>query len=411
MEEVCPKVQCTGCSACMNSCRHKAIKMVNDKFGFLYPEIDESKCVDCKLCQIVCPTLNDVSKQIPISGYVCHAASVEEQKSSTSGGAISVIARYILGNSDGVVYGCTNIPDFETKHIRITKTDDLYLLKGSKYVQSKLEKIFSLVKQDLLNDRLVLFTGTPCQVAGLKSFLRKDYSNLYTIDFVCHGVPSQSFLNESIEEVSSKKNISNTVLEFRYKYIPKIYNILPDFLKSQIKMKSIYGLHFIDENNHLVYSEKYPFNDYILGFLTGLTYRESCYKCKYATPDRCSEFTCGDYYDSKIVSKLPGSKRLASMISVNNKKAELLFMRFKGDLIYTSVDYQKILESHRQLREPMQRHPKRDEFLSAYTPKGFIAAMHDVMEYEKKRIVRNRKLDLISNLVYKISFIRKLRGK
>ena len=224
-------------------------------------------------------------------------------------------------------------------------------------------------------------------------------------------MPSQSFLNESIEEVSSKKNISNTVLEFRYKYIPKIYNILPDFLKSQIKMKSIYGLHFIDENNHLVYSEKYPFNDYILGFLTGLTYRESCYKCKYATPDRCSEFTCGDYYDSKIVSKLPGSKRLASMISVNNKKAELLFMRFKGDLIYTSVDYQKILESHRQLREPMQRHPKRDEFLSAYTQKGFIAAMHDVMEYEKKRIVRNRKLDLIANLVYKISFIRKLRGK
>lgn len=410
MKEICAKEYCTGCTACMNVCQHKAIMMAPDCYGFLYPSIDATKCVDCKLCTKVCPANNNVKKRIPKEGYVCHAKSVDEQMTSTSGGAISVISRFIL-KKGGIVYGCTITIDNETKHIRVSSEEQLAKLKGSKYVQSNLESVFLSVKGDLTKGTLVLFSGTPCQVAGLNSFLRKDYSNLYTIDFVCHGVPSQAYLKDSLASISSKKDILSARLLFRYKHIPFYYRCLPDYARSNVNIRSTYGLHFVDNKCRLVYSEVYPYNNYILGFLTGLTYRESCYKCKYATPGRVSDFTCGDYYDKALTLFLPGASRLASMLSINSTRAELLFSQISSYLEYHNVEYRDIVDNHRQLREPMPMHSLRSEFLAVYPKLGFEVAMDQVMRSEKKRIIRNQKLDKIANLVYKIPVLRKLRGK
>lgn len=410
MNEICAKDICTGCTACMNICPHNAIKMTCDKYGFKYPAIDVDECVGCNLCKKTCPAHNNIEMYYPKYGYICHAKSKDEQYSSTSGGVMSVMSRCII-KKGGVVYGCSIIEGSITKHIRISNENELNKLKGSKYVQSSLGTIFLSVRTDLKQGNLVLFTGTPCQVAGLKAFLHKDYTNLYTIDFVCHGVPSQVFLEDSISTILEKHKFSFSRMLFRYKHIPLYFKFLPHVLKTKINIKSTYGLHFIDKNGHLVYSELYPQNNYILGFLTGISYRESCYRCKFATQKRVSDMTCGDYYDKEKMKLLPNASLLTSMLSLNTNKAEFLYNLCEAELVACNVNYQDIIESHRQLQKPMKRHPLRNKFLSVYPQKGFEATMDYVMIEEKKRIIRNIQLNRIVKIFCKIPIIRKLRKK
>ncbi len=216
MKEICPTELCTGCSACYSACKAKAITMQKDKYGFEYPEIDPSICLDCGLCKKVCPNNKKLIKTQCISSYVCHAKEEQEQLTSTSGGVASVITRYII-KKGGVVYGCSAQYNMDIKHIRINNENEIDKLKGSKYVQSHIGDIYKNVKNDLLNNKLTLFIGTPCQVAGLKSFLRKEYENLVTIDFVCHGVPSIQYLKDSIGKV----NVTDLTPCFRYKFFEK----------------------------------------------------------------------------------------------------------------------------------------------------------------------------------------------
>ena len=366
------KENCCGCTSCESICSHDAIIMYKDQFGFVYPKIDLNKCVDCGLCEKVCPILNANDKHEPTESYVATAKDLNEQLTSTSGGIATVISRYIIKNLHGVVYGCTGIEAKHVKHIRVEKEEYLYLLKGSKYVQSDISGIYPKVKVDLNNAKVVLFIGTPCQNAGLKKFLRKEYVNLYCIDFICHGVPSQQMLNDATEELGYYSKQQQVV--FRYKK----------------NHKSFYCLRLI-ENNKILYSNNYGKDIYISAFLNGLNYRESCYACKFATPQRVSDITLGDFWDKKKeYTHIDNHKNGLSQININTDKGRKIFDFIKTNVTYSDVCFDKLLAHSEQLHEPMPRHKKTEVFYNLYKPKQFIAAvkvsLSDFFSYYKRNV-------------------------
>ena len=209
------KSKCYGCRACEKVCSHNAITMEPDDEGFLYPILNESLCVNCGLCKNVCPHDNDFSADEPLSVYALQNSSEDVLSGSSSGGAFSALADYVTENN-GAVCGCVFDDNFRAIHTVTENTAVIEKMKGSKYVQSDTANSFKEVKVRLENGQRVLFTGTPCQVDGLKRFLKKDYENLITVDLICHGVPSPLLLSEYIKTTEKKKG-KITDLKFRDK--------------------------------------------------------------------------------------------------------------------------------------------------------------------------------------------------
>lgn len=197
MDNICPIEKCTGCQACYNTCKHGAIKMMPDGCGFIYPMIDNDECINCGLCKRSCPVNEKTLLLYPQSCYAATLKSDADLYASASGGAATAFMRTVISDG-GVVYGCTGEDVYNVHHVRIDSLSDIDRLRGSKYVQSQIGDAYIKVKKDLKEEKPVLFIGTPCQIAGLQAFLRKDYTNLITVDLVCHGVPSQKMLNENI---------------------------------------------------------------------------------------------------------------------------------------------------------------------------------------------------------------------
>ena len=220
METICEKEKCTACAACMNICAHNAITMeAYSSLGYVYPVIDASKCVDCGLCAKTCPANNPIGLHKPLKAFAAISKNHDDLMTSASGGASSVLCQTILKRG-GIVYGCVQRNYKDIAHRRISSYEDYTLMKGSKYVQSNIGYIYRDVKADLNNGKEVLFTGTPCQIAGLKAYLRKDYERLYLVDLVCHGVPSQKLLREDVESLLKdypNADRSKICVEFRQK--------------------------------------------------------------------------------------------------------------------------------------------------------------------------------------------------
>lgn len=194
------KKDCSGCNACAEACPKHCIEMIPDKKGFLYPKVDTATCIDCGVCTKVCPFEDgNIHLNTPLTAYAAWNKDREQYLASSSGGAAQVFSSYII-NQGGVVYGCTSY-DMRIRHIRVDALSDLHKLQGSKYVQSDVRGLFSKVKDDLKAGKPVLFIGTPCQIAGLKNYIKQIPEHLYLVDLICHGVPSQQMLNEHIVHV------------------------------------------------------------------------------------------------------------------------------------------------------------------------------------------------------------------
>ena len=278
MIEIKSKEDCCGCYACYNICPKQCITMKTDNEGFWYPKIDKNKCINCNLCEKVCPIINPV-KRVDSKKIAYASMNKDEQvrMKSSSGGIFSILAEYIIKNN-GVVYGAGFDEDFNIKHKRILYSTDLDLLRGSKYVQSSIGDIYKQVKNDLENNNPVLFTGTPCQVEGLRSYLRKEYVNLITMDFICHGVPSPLVWEKYLKKMkkSKQENIKN--IYFRNKDIGwKLFSLKIIF------DKRIYSN---DLNNDL----------FMKGFLQDVYLRPSCYNCKFKKINRISDITVADFF-------------------------------------------------------------------------------------------------------------------
>lgn len=210
---------CCGCRACEHVCAHHAIQMKPNEEGFLYPVLDGSKCVDCGLCEKVCPMMNPIKAQNEEgTAWVAQNLDIEDLKTSSSGGGFIAIAKYVLSQG-GVVYGAAYQDGPIVAHERVDDIAKLERLKGSKYVQSDTRDAYSNVKIDLKDGRMVYFVGTPCQVAGLKLFLRKDYDNLITSDLICHGTPSPKIFQNTINHIEKKLNADFEDYSFRDKKV------------------------------------------------------------------------------------------------------------------------------------------------------------------------------------------------
>lgn len=205
------KKECCGCSACVQRCPKQCIVMKEDEEGFLYPVVDKEVCIDCGLCEQVCPVLRQREEREPLEVYAAFNKNEEVRMQSSSGGIFTALAEPII-KEGGVVFGARFNEDWEVVHDYVETVEGLSAFRGSKYVQSRIGCTFSQAEQFLKQGRKVLFSGTPCQIAGLKLFLRKEYENLLSVDFICHGVPSpgvwRQYLNEFIVYQGNKKKIS-----------------------------------------------------------------------------------------------------------------------------------------------------------------------------------------------------------
>lgn len=343
--KLCDIDACTGCLACVNVCNKNALNIHINNEGFYEPKLVPNKCINCGLCENTCPILNHTEKNHIIKCYACWSKSETTRKDSSSGGFFSEIAKEIL-NQDGVIYGASFDKSFSyVKHIRINKINDLYNLRGSKYLQSNIELTYRKVKDDLTKNKLVLFSGTPCEIAGLKSFLKKDFVNLLTIDIICHGVPSPLVYTKYKQWLEKKFHSHITSFKFRDKDKSwKISNTKAIFKNS-------------------TYIGKWHIDPYLRLFLRNLILRKSCYKCIYASKERVSDITIGDFWGYKSKTKNDrNTDKGISLVIINTKRGEIYFNATKNNLIYFHREIIDVVNSQRSLSQPWPEPNNRKTF-------------------------------------------------
>lgn len=323
------KSDCCGCTSCETVCPRQCIKMNIDEEGFYYPKIDLNLCINCGKCEKVCPVINYKPLDSIVKSYVGRVKDNNVLIRSTSGGIFTPLMNYFL-SQNGCVYGA--IFDKEeclVHHIRITNEDDNKLrekLPGSKYVSSNIIGIFKKIRKDLENNKMVLYCGTPCQVAGLRMVFGEN-PNLFLIDFVCRGNPSPLVLNRYFNEIENKYNSKIQDVVFRFK---------------------LYGYHHhvmkITLYNKKVLYSSIPVNPYLKSFFENLSSRPSCYQCHFKGINHPSDITLFDSWNASKVADIIEDDLGYSNILIQNNKGEKLFEIIKDELIYKSSDLKKCID-------------------------------------------------------------------
>ncbi|MBQ7067113.1 MAG: Coenzyme F420 hydrogenase/dehydrogenase, beta subunit C-terminal domain [Lachnospiraceae bacterium] len=347
------KKYCSGCGACSYSCKLNAIQMKPDEEGFLYPIINPELCVQCGKCRKVCPFIKENTKNGIPKVYAAKNASDAERKSSSSGGIFTLLSDAVL-ESGGVVYGALFDSKMQVIHKCASSKEERNSLRGSKYIQSNLKHIFLQVQQDALEGKKILFTGTPCQIAGLKSFLGKEYSNLYLCDIVCHGVSSPQIFKDYIFYIEKKYQSKIEEISFRDKEQGWTHQ------KWKIKLQS--GQILLDNTDLRIYKNLYYGH---------VIQRPSCHVCPYADIHRQGDITLGDFWG--IENSLPDFKDELgiNVVLVNTHKGTELFENesIKERLIYVKSDVKSCLQP--QLQYPTEKSKKRERFWQDYQKSGF----------------------------------------
>lgn len=332
---------CCGCMGCQDICPKNCISFQPDSEGFLYPSVDNDKCISCGLCMRRCPVATEQKRAESPLVFAAKLKDADTVLKSTSGGIFSALAGAVL-DQNGIVYGCAYDTNLTVRHIAVEKKSDLSRLRGSKYVQSNTEGVFKNVKQQLDSGRFVLFSGTGCQAAGLKAFLGKEYANLCVVDIVCHGVPSPLLFKTYLKWMSQK--VDGTVTEYNFRNKEKSGWDLVMKAKGPRKQISKYGF----------------FDPYYCAFLEGKTYRESCYKCKFAKSERVSDITLGDYWG--IEKEHPGfyDKKGVSLVLINTEKGQFYWNAISKQVDCMPSGIEKAAQMNRNLLEPSRRPLCRD---------------------------------------------------
>ena len=337
------KKDCCDCTACKSICPKDAIYIYLDEYGFEYPKIDRNKCIECGLCKKVCAFQNIEETNTPIETYVGVAKDENILLKSASGGIFATIAQMYLQNK-GVVFGATLDNELNPIHMYVDDINLLNKLQGSKYVQSNIENTYREAKRFLIEGKKVLFSGTPCQIYGLKSFLLQEYDNLITCDIVCHGVPSPKLFEKYIEYLSVKYKSNVRGYNFRSKE-KKGWGLVTKITMDNGKSK------FIEPD----------FDPYYSNFLDGNTYRECCYNCHYSSYNRVSDVTLADYWGIHKIH--PDFYREAgnSLILVNTAKGEDIINLIGKNIKKIETNIDKAADNNKNLKEPSKRTKKRDE--------------------------------------------------
>lgn len=308
MINISKKSECCGCEACVQKCPKQCIEIILDKEGFYYPVVDTEHCINCHLCEKVCPIINfeSINSAVnPLKAYAVKNTDVTARKNSSSGGVFVSLANHIIENG-GVVFGAMFDEDFNVKHTYAQTSKELLPMLGSKYVQSHIGNCFSQAESFLKQGKTVLFTGTPCQIAGLYQFLGKEYDNLILVDVVCHGVPGPGLWNRYLKGLG---------------YSKKIKNIL--FREKEGYSWSHYGFKIVIDSG-VIYNDYAGNNSYMRAFLSDNSLRPSCYSCKHKRKSG-SDITLGDFWGiNKILPDFVDETGI-SMVTVNTSKGKALF--------------------------------------------------------------------------------------
>lgn len=276
MIQITDKVNCCGCSACAQRCPQQCISMVEDEEGFMYPRVGESFCVDCGLCEKVCPVLNQGEIRKPLEVYAALNPNNEIRLESSSGGIFTIISSMII-KQGGVVFGAVFDQNWEVYHTYTETEEKISAFRGSKYVQSRIEETFKQIENFLKRGRLVLFSGTSCQVLGLKRFLYKGYDNLLTIEIVCHGVSSPKIWREYFKSLN----------------LSQVGNV--QFKDKRSGWRG-YSFTIVSKDGAILFSEKASENKYMMAFFRNLTLRPSCFACPAKEGKSGADITLADYW-------------------------------------------------------------------------------------------------------------------
>lgn len=313
------KKGCCGCSACEEICPKGCILMKEDEEGFMYPEVDTTSCVNCRLCEKVCPVLNQSEKKRPIKIFAATNTDEKIREASSSGGIFTLLAQNIIEEERGVVFGAKFNKDWEVVHDFSETTEGLSDFRGSKYVQSDIGNNYQKAESFLKEGRKVLFSGTPCQIAGLKKFLRKDYGNLLTIDIVCHGVPSPRVWKEYLSSLEADKAKINRI----------------SFRDKSIGWKD-YCFSMNSENSSIV--QKSMDNTFMKGFLTNVYQRPSCYCCAAKSGKSGSDITLADFWGISNCHPEIDDDRGTSLVMLNTDKGLKYFIHSGCNMKEASYD-------------------------------------------------------------------------
>lgn len=383
--------KCCGCSACYQICHFGAIKMTEDEYGCRVPAVDDDVCVECGMCLKTCPILHsDENRNRPIGCYAATNKSLEESFHCSSGGIFTAIAEYVI-NEGGIVCGATFADGFRVRHIMVDNMNTLNQIKKSKYVQSDTTDIYKKVKAFLAEGRYLLFSGTPCQVRGLYTFLGlQDHEKLLTVDVVCHGVPSQLLFDDYI---SHFRNINHGLDSYTFRAKRKARNGMKWFFSFDINEKK----HF----------RNWPEDSYNYYYMMGKTYRESCYSCPFASVDRVSDITLCDYWSwEKYHVGDFDELDCVSGVLLNTHSGKQLFEEIKNSIVYVPANLDDIVRHNGCLVAPTEKPSDRDSILRDWQEKGY-AFVDDTfrkkykmqrMKYAIMRQLPDRLVDILARL-------------
>lgn len=366
------KSQCTGCTACASICPMQCIQMKENEDGFLYPKVNTTSCSSCGACEQVCSVLHDEMRdRVLTKAYAAFSVDDSLRKNSSSGGIFSELAELVL-QVDGIVYGACYNKDCLVEHIGIDKIEFLWKLRGAKYSQSNLHDTFRFIKKQLESGKQVLFSGTPCQVAGLKSYLKRDYDNLICIDFVCHGVPSPMVWKEYVKYRSKIDNNGS---------LPKSINLRN---KDTGWSKYAYSVEFkYSDNNRYVCKnndDKYMYlfvNDYIL--------RESCSDCHFKGYNRLSDITLGDFWGIWSVDPDMDDNKGTSLVLTHTMKGERLFGAIKEKIKSKPVSFEAATKMNPSLLYSSAHKQNREKVLFEIRNNGFQAVVSSILSGQLKK--------------------------
>lgn len=366
------KKDCCGCTACSSVCPQKCIVMQEDNEGFKYPQIDQSKCTDCGLCEKVCPVKKEKPSDEITKSYVVRTKDACVLASSTSGGAFTALSDVIFSEG-GVVFGGAFDKDFNVIHDYAESKTDGEKFRGSKYVQSEMGNTFSRVKEFLDEGRLVLFSGTPCQTAGLVSFLRKPYDNLITVDFVCHAVPSPKVWEKYRSFLRKKYNSEIKNVNFRSKhYGYHCSSMKIDFENGKSKINGL--------NTDLL----------MKSFFQNVCCRPSCYDCKFKTIERYCDITVFDCWNiTRYVKEKKDDDKGYSAVILHNSKAERLFNKAADTLEVYSADTDLLIQTDGTYAiKSIDQNPKREEYFRLLnSPMELDEVVNRVIPIKKSKII------------------------
>lgn len=331
---------CTGCGACKNICPVNAIKMCTNFEGFLYPGIQDEKCIHCKRCEHVCPIKKNIEND-EYEEYFAVQAKTDE-KESTSGGIFVIIAKYVLSQG-GIVFGAAFDKNYKVIHKYIAKEEQLYQLQGSKYVQSEIKYTFRQAKNFLDKGKMVLFSGTPCQIAGLRKYLSVTYENLICVDLICHGVPAPKIWKMYLRTFHKNKNIKS--IRFR---------------DNKYMKEKVFSIQYGDSKR---YVKEYPNDPYIWGFCYDLFLRKSCYNCMFKGVVSYSDLTLGDAWGAENYAKsLYRRKKRTSVVILRGEKGVQIFDQISNNIEYQKVDKSQVIKYNPCIVSSVSCNKERENF-------------------------------------------------